>query len=67
MNEELGPSANTGQAQSSLYQSSRLETVQRLVKRYVDMNKMIGNRSDKYGIMLLKDEATWVHIFRGSI
>lgn len=39
--------------------SSRLETVQFLVKRYVAMNSMISPQ-DSYGIILLAEEATWV-------
>lgn len=40
--------------------SSRLETIKRFLKRYVATNKLIGNSSDEYALVLLTDVAVWV-------
>lgn len=42
--------------------SSRIETTRRLLKRYANINQMIGNDKDEYGIMTLTDVAEWVGI-----
>ncbi|KAG1121671.1 hypothetical protein G6F42_012205 [Rhizopus arrhizus] len=39
--------------------SSRLETIKRFLKRYVATNKLIGNSSDEYALVLLTDVAVW--------
>lgn len=40
--------------------STRLETIIRFIKRYILMNKLIGNKNDKYAFMLLKEKSEWV-------
>lgn len=59
MNEPVSASHNTGLRQCSVYESTRLESTQRFINRYVVMNKMLGNKDDKYAIVTLSNEATW--------
>ncbi|KAI9275228.1 hypothetical protein EDC94DRAFT_654632 [Helicostylum pulchrum] len=67
MCENLDPSANAGIRDSNLYQSSRIETTQRFLKRYANINKMIGNDKDEYGMMTLTEVATWWYDFSPNI
>ncbi|GAA5814392.1 hypothetical protein MFLAVUS_007888 [Mucor flavus] len=67
MCEKLEPSANTGARDSNLYHSSRIETTQRLLKRYANINQMIGNDKDEYGMMTLTDVAKWWYDFSSDI
>ncbi|KAJ8657713.1 hypothetical protein O0I10_006528 [Lichtheimia ornata] len=66
MNETMGPSIDGSIEQTLLLTTSRLETVQFLVKRYVAMNSMISPQ-DSYGIILLAEEATWYMDFTKDI
>ncbi|KAI7897507.1 uncharacterized protein BX663DRAFT_528067 [Cokeromyces recurvatus] len=59
MNKELRASINTGIKDTNLYYSSRLETIQRFLKRFVKVNKILGNEYDKYAIILLSEKARW--------
>ncbi|KAI8968461.1 hypothetical protein BDF20DRAFT_182815 [Mycotypha africana] len=58
MSRALKPSANGGVGNSNLYFNTVIETVQRFLKRYVNINTMLGS-NDEYGIILLEDEAQW--------
>ncbi|KAG2193643.1 hypothetical protein INT46_010831 [Mucor plumbeus] len=51
--------ANGGIKDPHLYNSPRLEIVQRYLKRYVATNQLIGNDEDEYAIILLTDVAIW--------
>lgn len=66
MNETMGPSIDGSIEQTLLLTTSRLETVQFLVKRYVAMNSMISPQ-DSYGIILLAEQATWYMDFTKDI
>ncbi|KAG0781824.1 hypothetical protein G6F62_008360 [Rhizopus arrhizus] len=59
MNTKLSPSADGGLANTNLESSTRLGTVQRFLKRYIRMNKLVGNINDKYAVVLLKEKAEW--------
>ncbi|KAG2234914.1 hypothetical protein BDF21DRAFT_461137 [Thamnidium elegans] len=67
MSEILNPSAKTGARDSNLYYSSRIETTQRFLKRYANMNEMIGNDKDEYGMITLTDVATWWYDFSPNV
>ncbi|KAI7883455.1 hypothetical protein K492DRAFT_235397 [Lichtheimia hyalospora FSU 10163] len=66
MNETMGPSIDGSIEQTLLLTTSRLETVQFLVKRYVAMNSMISPQ-DSYGMILMADQATWYMNFTRDI
>ncbi|KAG2214346.1 hypothetical protein INT47_000902 [Mucor saturninus] len=59
MAEELKASANTGIRNTNLYHSSRMESIQRFLKRFANINAMIGNRQDQYALITLAENATW--------
>ncbi|KAL7315844.1 Component of the BRCA1-A complex [Mucor circinelloides] len=59
MSKTLKASGDGGVKDTSLYRSSRLETIKRFLKRYVATNKLIGNSSDEYALVLLTDVAVW--------
>ncbi|GAN08502.1 BRISC and BRCA1-A complex member 1-like [Mucor ambiguus] len=59
MNKTVRASENGGVKDTNLYPSSRLETVKRFLKRYLVINKLIGNDKDEYAIVLLTDVAVW--------
>ncbi|KAI9257428.1 hypothetical protein BY458DRAFT_492393 [Sporodiniella umbellata] len=63
MNTLINPSLDGGLKNSNYVSSTRLKTVQRFLKRYIQMNLLIGNTRDEYAIMLLKEEAEWWRTF----
>ncbi|KAI8636785.1 hypothetical protein BD408DRAFT_437590 [Parasitella parasitica] len=67
MNTTLRATGNCGIKDPNLYNSSRLETIQRFLKRYVAMNKLIGNEADEYAMILLTDIAIWCADFTSNM
>ncbi|ORE07801.1 hypothetical protein BCV72DRAFT_261879 [Rhizopus microsporus var. microsporus] len=59
MNSPLSASIDGGLNNTNLKTSTRLETIIRFIKRYILMNKLIGNKNDKYAFMLLKEKSEW--------
>ncbi|CEI99078.1 hypothetical protein G6F70_000434 [Rhizopus microsporus] len=59
MNSPLSASIDGGLNNTNLKTSTRLETIIRFIKRYILMNKLIGNKNDKYAFILLKEKSEW--------
>lgn len=55
----LNPSLDGGLQNSNFNKSTRINSTQRYLKRYIRMNKLVGNISDEYAIMLLREKGIW--------
>ncbi|KAI8086822.1 uncharacterized protein B0P05DRAFT_635531 [Gilbertella persicaria] len=63
----LRASLNAGKKDTNLYYSTRLETLQRFLKRFLKTNTLIENTKDEYALMLLTTKAKWLVNFTNDI